>query len=598
MKPLYQFLMFLVLGISTMFFTSVTAYAQIRDAGVQSVQTAAPTEEAGPSMGPVQTDLEYGVSSRNIHNHNYMIGDSPMNNWASVVNSYLVEDGAESVCRVEAVNDSVVIEKYRKEDFTLLSSQKLPYELSLFGGFFAGKEYYYLVYGQGNHGESDDREVIRIVQYNKKWERVGSSSLYGGNTTIPFHSGSLRMCESGNMLYIRTCHQMYTSKDGLNHQANLTLCYDQAAGKLTDAKTEVENAATGYCSHSFNQFIKADSESVIAVDHGDAYPRGIILNKYGDKAGEQWLGTVSDQTMIVSFPGEIGFNWTDASLGGLEISDKKYLLAYNYVDPEYFYGDARNVYLAVVDKGNVSEEGTKIIQFTQFDSDAAYSASNPMLIPVGQDEYYLMWELFDASKVRSVNSGDPGLNTIQYVKLDGEGNAQGEVQTAEGTFSDCMPILTDGKLVWYVTDDTHPAFYSLNLSTGEVKRTYKEPPAPTVQPADASTQKTEKPVATSKPTEMIDGSKKPGKVTGVRLSNKGRRKLTVRWSKAKRANCYKIQIAGNRKFTKRKKTVTAYSRKYIFTGLKKGRTYYVRVRGYDYSRYGNWSSIKKIKLRK
>ena len=39
---------------------------------------------------------------------------------------------------------------------------------------------------QSNAAESDSAEVIRVVKYDKDWNRLGAASLKGANTTIPF----------------------------------------------------------------------------------------------------------------------------------------------------------------------------------------------------------------------------------------------------------------------------------------------------------------------------------------------------------------------------------------------------------------------------
>ena len=70
------------------------------------------------------------------------------------------------------------------------------------------------------------------------------------------------------------------------------------------------------------------------------------------------------------------------------------------------------------------------------------------------------------------------------------------------------------------------------------------------------------------------------------------------------ADGIQVQYAMNRSFTKKKKTISmdyATSFKTI-KGLKKNKTYYVRVRAYNEKRgakkYGKWSAVKKVKIRK
>ena len=97
---------------------------------------------------------------------------------------------------------------------------------------------------------------------------------------------------------------------------------------------------------------------------------------------------------------------------------------------------------------------------------------------------------------------------------------------------------------------------------------------------------------------------KPTKVTRVKVSNLWGRKIKVSWNRQQKISGYQIQYALNKKFTKSKKTVNVSrgSSLKIIRGLKKKKTYYVRVRAYaasDNSKlYGAWSKSVKIKIKK
>ena len=96
---------------------------------------------------------------------------------------------------------------------------------------------------------------------------------------------------------------------------------------------------------------------------------------------------------------------------------------------------------------------------------------------------------------------------------------------------------------------------------------------------------------------------KPGKVTLSRLRTGSSHYITASWKK-KTGTGYQVKLATNSKFTSGVKTykVTSYktlSRK--MTKLRKGRTYYVKVRAYKTyggrTVYGSYSSYKKLKCR-
>ena len=99
--------------------------------------------------------------------------------------------------------------------------------------------------------------------------------------------------------------------------------------------------------------------------------------------------------------------------------------------------------------------------------------------------------------------------------------------------------------------------------------------------------------------------KKPAKAAIKKVKNYKYKKnsFTVSWKKVSKARGYQVQIATNQKFRKNKKTRNSYGRSYVFSKLKAGKTYYVRVRAYVYDDnykkiYGSWSKTKKIKMKK
>lgn len=79
--------------------------------------------------------------------------------------------------------------------------------------------------------------------------------------------------------------------------------------------------------------------------------------------------------------------------------------------------------------------------------------------------------------------------------------------------------------------------------------------------------------------------------------------MAVSFKKVSGAKGYQILYATNSKFTKGKKNVSTKLTSKTLTKLKKGTTYYVKVRAYKTDSagnkvYGSYSKAKKLKIRK
>ena len=354
--------------------------------------------------------------------------------WAQPVKSYLYENAVGGVSRVEYYGNAVIVEDY-DSSYRFLSRKEIHSELPIWGGFFAGATSNFLIFGKENPSQSNSAEVVRIVKYSKDWQRQGSYSLNGANTTVPFDAGSVRCTELNGDLYVRTCHEMYTSSDGKNHQSNMTIVVHESDMSLKEAHYAVVGGRPdNYTSHSFNQFILTDSNGkVVMVDHGDAYARAISIAQYG-----------GGNSIILNIPGMTGANATGTSVGGLAETSSGYVTAYTYDGVGTGTGNSnRNVYLAYTSKDGL--KNSTPVQVTP----GKGTYSNPVLAPTSLNGGYLLWN--DAS------------GALCYTTYSVDGSV-GSTQTASGLLSDCQPISHDGKMVWYTTNSSAPVFYTLDES--------------------------------------------------------------------------------------------------------------------------------------
>lgn len=92
--------------------------------------------------------------------------------------------------------------------------------------------------------------------------------------------------------------------------------------------------------------------------------------------------------------------------------------------------------------------------------------------------------------------------------------------------------------------------------------------------------------------------------TKLKIANQKGRKLSVTWKKQKKISGYQIQYSTGKTFAKGTKmtNIVKSSDKAVIKKLKKGKTYYVRIRSYQKSgskkTYSAWSSYTKAKIKK
>ena len=337
--------------------------------------------------------------------------------------------------------------EYYDKDFRFLRSITVKQELPVYGGYYNDGTYRYLVVGQDNPSEDDTVEVVRVIRYTQDWLRIDSASLYGANTRTTFYDG-LRMSHSGDMLYIRTNHTMYKTSDGKNHQTNMTLTVHTPSMKITSAEvTASMSNPLGYVSHSFNQFIQTDGQDVVAVDHGDAYPRAIVLQRNQGTAGKYYTSGECEAVNVLEIYGTIGANQTGASVGGLEISDTSYLVAGNSIvqDGSMGFFGQRNIFVTATSKEYFGQEGTTITWLTNYARGSDMAISTPHLVKVDEDTFAVLWTETEGTGFVQ------GVTELKLAYLDKNGQWDGNVYTVEGELSDCKPIVIDGRIVWYTS---------------------------------------------------------------------------------------------------------------------------------------------------
>lgn len=391
--------------------------------------------------------------------------------WKSQLSSYIIDnkDGTISIIEPNMMKEGeeskniITIDTYDKE-YNLVDSKEIEFELPLFGGFFSEKNYNYIAFGQTNKEENDNKEVIRIVKYDKDFNPIDKASIKGGEsyTVVPFDAGSGKMDKYGNMLVFHTSRERYTTEDGLNHQSQLTIFVNTST---MTAINYMGRFQSNHVSHSFDQYVLFDGSTPIYLDHGDAYPRSVVLTK-GDLGETSGTYRRDPRIDLFKIPGRTGANATGVLIGGFEISSKNYIVAMNTVDHSLVEDytsfqmvgldyDQRDVLVAVTPRAGFGSGGVKHITHGKYVG-TDKNSSVPQLVKITDDKLVLMWQEHD-------REGQP--LSVKYVLIDENGEALGQVKEVKDfLLSECKPIVVDNKLVWYTNDAGERIIYTIPLS--------------------------------------------------------------------------------------------------------------------------------------
>lgn len=383
--------------------------------------------------------------------------------WSYLLRSYLYDGGGDVFYVVDgkpsSLENAVAVDAYDRHTFALLDSRTVPVELETFGGFYAGDRYNYMVFGQSNKEENNSKEVIRVVKYDKDFNRLESASVTGGEsfTIEPFDAGSLRMAESGNELVIHTARKRYTTEDGLNHQSQLTIRLDTGAMRV---KNSLGRFQENHVSHSFNQFVLFDGGKLVLVDHGDAYPRSVVLNRSN--------GSSFSETDLLKIPGAVGANCTGVTVGGFEASGSNYLVAVNSIDHSRVTSydsfnmtgldrDERDVVLLVCGKSGGKTQQVRLTDYVGKNR----LGSTPYLVKLSENRFLVLWEefVYEEDTAKTTDKG------VRYVEVDGAGQVLTEVRSLQNArlSSDCQPVLLDGAVMWYINMKAGRMFYQIEV---------------------------------------------------------------------------------------------------------------------------------------
>ena len=383
-----------------------------------------------------------GVVSNNIHDNEYT-------QQKQIAQSYLCNNGDGTLSRVENFGDIIMVEYYDAA-FNVMGHKFVKMELPKFGGCWFGKNYNYVLFGQDNPDKDNKLECIRIVQYNKNWDRVGALSLNSCYTMVPFEGCNTDMTEYGDELYIRAGHRTYD-----NRQAVMTIAMRQSNRSLIQMQG---NVALGYGAYDnvAATYIEASDEKLVAVDHCLSNPRGIQTSRYGVKAGAGNFVSQVKRATAMSLNGEDYTFSPFTCVGGMEVSGQ-YDLIVGRTTPGGENSGSYNVYIAAVPKNNFVTKAVKLAFPTGYAYGDTLTVSTPYIVKLSGEQFVVLWE---------VKQGASELERVDYVYIDGSGQMTSQVQTIQACLSDCQPIVYNGQVVWYTSNGSKTTMYSIPANGG------------------------------------------------------------------------------------------------------------------------------------
>lgn len=444
------------------------------------------------------------ILSNNIHDHVYTDN-------ARVSNSYLIVNPNNTFSRIENYGDVILVETYSNQ-FKLLTQATLYFELSKFGGFYDSGRYYYFVYGQDNYEQNNDKEVIRVAQYNREWKRVGTYSIRNCNTTVPFMGTNTDFCTAGDMLYIRCGHQSYADSNNKLHQGPMTIAINEGTGELSEVQASLEGAGKGSPENVGATFINGANGVLTAVDHCTTNPYGIVVSAYHNNANDRGfqsscqnvhgLGQYAaiNETIYYTFTvsgnsasnnsassnntaqrtgssTSTGNNSTSSnastsnnnitttvaytsgtpmfSIGGYKVSTQ-YFLVVGTSEPSDTSTSGKNIVIMSVPRNQFTDEAVKLTYLTGFSRMDGMTAETPYIVEIDRGERYcVLWE---------ERSGYSDMCRTYYTYINGAGERLTDVGSIDGCLSDCEPIVFNGQIIWYTTNGASVKLYSINIS--------------------------------------------------------------------------------------------------------------------------------------
>lgn len=448
--------------------------------------------------GATNQTFAYTINGTNAGGESNIVSySSAVERFSSVKNSALYKDGTGYVA-VDYSKNGLIATKY-DANFNQLSQATVNMELPIFGGFYAGSDFNYILFGQKNPDESKDVEVFKLVKYSKIFEKVKEGSVKDCYTVEPFQAGTVSIAESNGKIVVHTSRKRYKANN-VNSQSQFTMIFNK---ETLAVENNIGSEQENHVSHSFNQIALADGKNVVLLDHGDAYPREVLLNVYSTETKKY------SKTTMFTIPGKVGENSTGISVGGVVAGSANYIVAMNSVkhstDKDVSYGSSAKPAFLTVDERDVvllvkSKTGTdaaKQVKLTDYVGKNLL-ASTPYIVKVDTDKFVVCWQEMQYGENNTIVN-----NGMKFVIVDGNGAKQTGILESKAILAkNFVPVIDGDYLIWYVNNSaTERKFYKVSLTkeSSTVKPSDSSSSSSTKNDESSSSQSSTQPTSTEKP---------------------------------------------------------------------------------------------------
>ncbi len=342
------------------------------------------------------------------------------------------------------------IEKY-DNNFTRVSSKELNIEFgSPKGIYYAEDGYFYVPCGSYNQSEKPNTEIIRVIKYDKDFNEVAHTSIISDDviSTSTFNNfGSLRMDYEDGRLVIHSSRERYLASDGLNHQSNLSILIDTKSMEVINLS---EPFPMNHVSHSFNQFVFFEDDGITFIDHGDAYPRAVVMNK----TDKDYTELIETPITVQEIYGRTGDNITGLFICAVEQTESGYLMLINTIDQET--GDYSQINAFIYSIDTTTQEVTKI-PLTNFTPVSQKEPKNSYITKIGKDRYVVLWEEY-----RQYYNA---LSETKYMIINEKGEKISEPKSLGKTPIQgfVTPVYNNGELIWHYYNQNQDKTYVYKL---------------------------------------------------------------------------------------------------------------------------------------